>query len=168
MTLMGGIAKYMVRQKLVDKFGKDILHNSCLWYPSGEWELRALLEGRELRNVLEIGTMFGLSAAVISEYCYHVYTHDIDDHMEKYKVWEFLNRFNISFNSESKVKYDLAFVDGEHWKGGCKKDFEICKDIPLILFHDYNDTHIEVKEFIDGLPAKKTVKGNFVLYENKL
>lgn len=166
MTTQGGDILNAVKQKLIDRFGDNILFNSCLWYSSGEENLRNLISGLKLKNVLEIGTMYGLSAAVLSEYCVNVYTIDIDDHDKKYDVWKFLGINNIYFNSKIKVEYDLVFIDGEHWKGQIKKDFEEYKNVKYILFHDYNEAHKEVKVFIDDLKGTKTIAGNFVLYES--
>jgi len=159
----------MIKEKIINKFGKDILHNSCIWYKEGEKNLRSLLERLKLDNVLEIGTAYGLSGAIISEYCNHVYTYDIHDFKQKYEVWEFLGLKNIGFDRKLNLdrKYDLAFIDGWHWNGQCEKDFKKCKDIHLILFHDYNYVHKEVMLFIDTLKGNKVIKGNFVLYENK-
>ncbi|HDY88645.1 MAG TPA: hypothetical protein ENH82_11125 [bacterium] len=171
----------MIKEKLVEKLGDNIVKNSCLWYPEGEKNLRYFAEKFKDKNIIEIGTCYGLSAAVLSEYCEKVYTMDIMDFQGKYDVWYELQRHNIKFillkdniDKEIKIKelidqhnISAVFIDGEHWYGQLKYDFNICAGIENILVHDYNDTHKEIKEFVDELKCEKEIRGNFVLCQKK-
>jgi hypothetical protein len=174
----------MIRDKVIKKFGNKALHNSCLWYDKSEetiFEFLQMLKGKiEFNMILEIGTFYGLSAVVFAEHFKEVYTIDIIDQTLREELWSFLKTNNITYilakNDEVKKEQvqkiikkgvQLAFIDGWHWNGQPEYDYNICKEIPWIIFHDYNDVHTEVVSFVDSLPGKKLIKNGFVLYENK-
>lgn len=158
---------YLIKKELVEYFGNDILKNSLLWYEDGEENLRYFLDKIQPKEILEIGTMYGLSTVVLAEYG-NVDTFDIDDHKHKYEVWGYLDiKIKINFYNTLYIKsnknYDFVLIDGEHWKGQLEKDYNNCIDIPNILIHDYNDAHTEIKSFVDKLDRRKEFKTNFCL-----
>ena len=59
---------------------------------------------------------------------------------------------------------DRGKVETEY--GQLKFDFNVC-NVESILIHDYNDTHEEIKKFIDELECEKEIRGNFVLCQKK-
>jgi hypothetical protein len=132
------------------------------------------------RNILEIGTAFGRSAALMSFKAESVTTIDIfelDDYCEEVKN-NLFNYYGEVKNNLSKYKnikvikgvsydvvktlemnfFDFLFIDGNHEYKEVIRDFEvfypIIKKDGYILFHDYHDIHPEVVEAVDFINLK--------------
>lgn len=166
----------MIQQKLIDKFGGVINHMSCIYLREGEKHLRSFLqELAPLDTVIEIGTYQGVSAAVISEYAKRVYTFDVVDLPLRQQIWDFLGVKNVHFcgNGSNKKdidkimkaeKVDLCFIDGEHFDGQLRKDYDLCKQCERILIHDYAMSFPEVFNFVGRLEGcQKDARDTFVL-----
>jgi hypothetical protein len=167
----------MIKEKLMSKFGNHINHMSCIYLRDGETRLRSFLDGKKFNTIIEIGTYQGVSAAVLSEYADKVYTFDIKKQELTDKIIEYLKIKNINsiIMSPSSIKkyikdlfinqkIDLCFIDGEHFNGELKKDYEMCKECDNILIHDYSESFPEIYDFINSLKGyEKTVNDTFVL-----
>ena len=168
----------MIQKKLIEKFGNHINHMSCIYLNDGEKHLRSFLEElAPLDTVIEIGTFQGVSACIISEYAKKVMTFDIEKQPLTESIVDFACESKIDLivgkpsmisagvkESFEKEKIDLAFIDGEHFDGQLKKDFELVKDCKQILIHDYDPGFPEVYEFCNEITGyKKDVRGSFIL-----
>ena len=116
------------------------------------------------KRVLEIGTNFGISAAILADYCEYVYTVDIKRSENTTVVWGLFNvrhkiKYIICKNREEIRKiiplldFDFVFIDGEHDYENAKADYEMVKDCKSILFHDIQTPG--VGKFIEEIGAQK-------------
>lgn len=144
--------------KTIEEFGTGIFHGSCIAM-NGETVFRQLLDGKGY-IVVEVGTRFGMSAAVLSEYCNHVYTFDIVK--PKYPVIDFLGIENITqivvdekhiHREIAKIDFDFAFIDGNHAKDYPLRDFEAVKKCGRVLFHDIPS--LAVRAVYEALPQEQ-------------
>lgn len=95
---------------------------------------------------LEIGTLKGLTAVVLSRYFERVVTIDIVDDPEKRAIAAMLGVTNIGFvsvrdNTEKAevikaVQFDAAFVDGDHARD-TESDFALVRRCGRVLFHEH-------------------------------
>lgn len=147
----------------------------------------------EIENMVEIGTYFGVSAAWFVQFVDRVYTFDVADYLEKYKVWFELGVSNkISFyliygrqakNFEKeipknekavdikvildKIQFDFAFIDGQHNYKDVKADFELVKNCGRVLLHDTDKVRFEgVNRFANEIGAKQ-IFDNVSYWETK-
>jgi len=121
----------------------------------------------KIKTVVEIGTFKGISAAYMAQFARKIFTFDIMDYPEKYKVWYDLrinNRiFYYTIKSRkdiktilNKIKFDFAFIDAKHTYKDAKADFELVKHCGKVLFHDIHKKAFKgVRKFVvDELGAK--------------
>lgn len=165
----------MIKEKLIEKFGGDVNHMSCVYLRDGEKRLRELLF--KCDTIIEIGTYRGVSSAVLSEYAKRVFSFDVVEQSLRQTFMNYLNIDNVVFdivkNREDEIKkvsevfennkVDLCFIDGEHFDGELEKDFEMCKQCKTIIIHDYTKTFPEVYHFVNALDGyKKEINDTFV------
>jgi len=144
-------------------------------------EFRDFFKKMKIKVAVEIGTQRGLSAAWIAQYATRVYTFDIVEHKEKYKVWEDLEVGKkicaIKLLSEHNlveilgmIEFDFAFIDGNYSYESVKEDFELVKQCGRVLFHDTelrsNGAHDGVRKFVEELGNVK-VTGNIGYWKGK-
>lgn len=168
----------MIRQKLIDKFKNDAVHMSCIYLGNSEEDLRYFLEKHKPKNVIEIGTYQGVSAAIISEYADEVYTVDVEVKALLADILQYLEIKNVYFipveNRKDEIKeikdifkmkkIDFVFLDGEHFNGELKKDYEMTKECSKILIHDYSPAFKEVYDFCNNLKGyTMEVRGTFCM-----
>lgn len=94
---------------------------------------------------VEIGTLKGLTAFVLSRYFRRVVSIDIIDDPQKYEIAKFLGVENVEFinvrdNAEKTrvidaLKFDAAYVDGDH-AHDTVIDFQLVKRCRRVLFHE--------------------------------
>ena len=168
----------MIKEKLIEKFGSDINHMSCVYLNDGEGVIRRLTKKIiPKREVLEIGTYRGVSACVLSTIFENVITVDIKDepmrkeimattdNVEFVKVKNRTNEIAVVIDIFKNHNIDMVFLDGEHFNGELAKDWEMVKDYcPNILIHDYSPSFSEVYDFVNEKKGYKLYKeGTFAL-----
>ena len=167
----------MNREQILEKYGAGCLHMSCIYLPGGEEALRKIIQEVSPRyGVLEIGTYNGISALILSEYFSKVFTVDT----EYREIAQVLSNdsknilYNVANSRESENdivsaiqkenEINLAFIDGEHFNGELAKDWEMVKDVPYILVHDYAKQFDEVYDFCNNQKDRlMLVSGTFCL-----
>jgi predicted O-methyltransferase YrrM len=153
---------------VVKRFGEEFRFGSFL---SEDKELifRELLKRLKPKIALEIGTCYGLSSAIISDYADKVYTIDITYFGQRQPIWDFLAIGNkvIPFVTPNAGKqmlcslldYDFAFIDGGHSLEDVKLDWEnISPRCDRILFDDVSKDFPHVLEFVNSIPTDKIWK----------
>lgn len=131
-------------------------------------KFRDFFKGIKIKTVVEIGTFRGISTAYMAHFARKIFTFDIVDYPEKYKVWKDFKiadrifYYTIKNRKEirailSKIKFDFAFIDGKHTYNNVKADFEMVKHCGRVLFHDVHKKSFKgVRRFvIEELEAKE-------------
>lgn len=128
-------------------------HGIKSWqYPIQFSEYLVYLAHRDIRSYIEIGCRFGGTFIIVVEYIrrfsdlYRVCAIDIEktDIMEKYvsqtsgAEYKIGNSLAPEFQAFlGSIKWDLAFIDGDHSYPGCSTDFESVRQrSKLIALHD--------------------------------
>ena len=156
---------------VVTRFGEEFRFGSFL-SEDKELVFREFLKRIRPGVVLEIGTCYGLSSAIISDYADRVYTIDITYFGQRQPIWDFLAVGNkvIPFVTPNVGKqllsllltYDFAFIDGDHSFEAVKFDWEnISLYCDRILFDDANKDFPGVLDFVNTITGwKKEIIGN--------
>jgi len=142
-----------VVKKLRGMYGDLLLSHSAVASHFLGIELPKLPEvlrdlGREFETVLEIGTRFGVSTAVLACFAKRVITVDIQispvvtDVLRAVKVDNQVVQVIVPHPNAKRwlvdqSKFDMAFIDGAHDRENTLADFEMTKRCGLVLFHDY-------------------------------
>lgn len=135
-----------LHKTMEDRFGHEAMCRSSI----GERFARAL-EGRRFGTVLEIGTFAGLSAVWLCQVSDKVITVDTEVHPLVEKVLadmgvaDKVHRIVVPSNEEkvkaiAPLRFDMAFIDGDHTREGVVLDFDLVKRCGAVLFHDYPRT----------------------------
>lgn len=167
----------------VSKFATAEFFKKCaLSIEDGASVIEAVLGSGSYRNVLEIGTYRGITAAFMAGFVKHVTTIDLKQGKmereafttDRVKMWNELGVPNISLklvesNEEkegvvSRLAFDLAFIDGDHTYAGVATDFAMVKHCGAVLFHDYSPGN-DVYRFVRTLPSDQVqVMGIFAFW----
>ena len=119
---------------------------------------------------VEIGTLFGVTTALLAHYSDHVYSIDINHQQlasyisHYFGVDRKITNHIVSGDEEkavvlSKLDFDFAFIDAVHTYDGVKGDFECVKKCGRVLFHDYRMERFGgVTKFVDELPEDEVLK----------
>lgn len=166
-----------IHERIVSLYGPAFLRKSALNIRGGAGVFERVLSGKGYRNVLEIGTYRGVAAAEMAQYCEKVITIDLKfgklerngTNFDRYAFWQSLEVNNIEFHAVtgdeekakliSKLKFDLAFIDGAHHGDAAARDFRLVKHCGRVLFHDYDKStqpqYNRVWEFVNSLPKEQ-------------
>jgi len=177
----------MIKQKIIDLYGEKYLRKSSANIREGDKILAEIIGKENPDVVLEIGTYKGVGSAIISQHCRKVITIDLvngkvelnQDQATRQCLWEKLGIKNIDFrqvkNDTHKreliktLKFDMAFIDGDHSSAGVVRDFNMVKHCGKILFHDYDcsdrENRNEVYEFVNTLKEGVEVNDIFALWK---
>lgn len=172
----------MIKQKIVELYGTDILKRSALNLLDGEECIRKFMLKQRIHRAIEIGTFRGITSAVMSQYCYELITIDLrygqyEDYKKKFdwcdtpyrqEVWDELgidNIIQIQINDNvdkqdiiNNTIFDFCFIDGDHSYEGVRDDFEMVKHCGRVLFHDYDKAEgkaCPVRDFINTIDYGK-------------
>lgn len=117
------------------------------------------------KTCVEIGTLKGLTAIVLSRYFDKVITIDIIEDRLKYDIAELLNVKNIEYkvvkNNKEKadlinsLEFDGAYVDGDH-AHDTMDDFYLVMRTKKVLFHEFWDAQPSVKKLVNSLGNVKS------------
>lgn len=125
--------------------------------------------------VVEIGTLRGLTAVVLSRYFDRVVTVDIVPDPQREEIAAMLDIHNIAFvtvrNNAEKAKvigaceFDAAFVDGDHAKDQ-RDDFDLVKRCGRVLCHEYWDAQPVVEATLKAAGGRIETQGKWALWRS--
>jgi SAM-dependent methyltransferases related to tRNA (uracil-5-)-methyltransferase len=125
------------------------------------------------KTCVEIGTLKGLTALVLSRYFERVVTIDIVDDPQKREIAAMLGVKNIGFvnvrDNEEKaevlasVQFDAAFVDGDHHKD-TDSDFSLVEKCGRVLFHEAWAAQPAVMNLLYGLPGTVVTQQKWAIW----
>ena len=173
--------------KLTHAMGPKILLASAARAQDGDfrWALETIA-ARKPEHMVEIGTCYGVMAAVLGLVCEHVTTVDVATYIparpgspggvtahalvpavlsvtESENVTAFLAKNEREKEAFLRASpFDAAFIDGEHEVASVLSDFELCRKCGFVLFHNVA-THPRVIRAIQQIGDVVTV-GNFGLW----
>ena len=171
------------------KLGPEILLASAARNPSDAGLLWMMDRLRERRSggLLEIGTCYGVMAAVVALICKRVTTIDNASFMPgrpgapggraafarvpevlavagARNVWAFLAKDEREKQQVvRRLRFDAAFIDGLHSADGVRADFEAVRRCGFVFFH--NRTRGPISAFLAGLTGVEHC-GDFALWRN--
>lgn len=118
---------------------------------------------------LEIGTFYGITAIVLSQYFKRVICVSVDVESakaQKHEYVRYLGIENIRFfdvaNNEDKralvekLDFDFAYSDGNH-TDDAQEDFDLVKRCGRVLFHEYWPLQASVWNLVNRLPREEIV-----------
>lgn len=178
-----------IKDQIIKLYGPKYLRKSLVNIRDGEGVLAGIIKKEKPKTVLEIGTYKGIGSAVIAGQCEKVVTIDLingkaelnNDSDVRYHLWEKLNIHNIDFipvkdDTQKRaviknLKFDLAFIDGDHSSAGVVRDFNMVKHCGKVLFHDYDLSarakRNDVYEFVNNLYEGVEINDIFALWKGK-
>jgi hypothetical protein len=158
----------------------DIVH-WCAAKAGDDKIIEKIMSNKAIKTAVEIGTHYGVSTLLMSQFAEKVISFDCVDYKEREIIWNNMGIKNVEFvhiNNETKkniinnLDFDFTFIDGDH-KEGVFLDAEICKKCNRLLFHDYSDDkdYINIKKCVDSFNKDQVTlyKGNnavFAYWEN--
>lgn len=167
-------------------FGQRTIRGTALSYaPDGraftcccEPFLRRMFSQLRPHRAVEIGTLYGVTTALLAHYSHEVITIDIAYQQQAtylqcyFGVNKKIKNIIVRNNEDkaeciSHLDFDFAFIDADHSYEGVKLDFECVKKCGRVLFHDYGiPNHPGITEFINDLTeGKKWVSTPFAYWE---
>ncbi len=132
--------------------------------------LRHLFDQVRPKMAVEIGTLFGVTTALLAHYSERVLTIDIAYQQTAayikhfFGVDEKITNAILEDDAEKAevlgaIDFDFAFIDAIHTYDGVKGDFGLVKKCGRVLLHDYKiDMFPGVTKFIDELPEDEVIK----------
>lgn len=174
----GPFANPMLK-KIIAEFGRDAFARSsaCMEFESF---LRQIKAGG--KRCLEIGTFYGVSAIVLSQFFDEVVcvTVDVDGAREmKYRLVKYLDIRNMRFfdvaNNEEKrllvedLEFDFCYSDGDH-ANDTVEDFAMVRRCGRVLFHEYWPLQPPVWNLVNSLPQHEVTRASvdcFAYWEAK-
>lgn len=122
---------------------------------------------------IEIGTYYGITAALLSRIFGRVLCVSVDleaDKTMKKKIVEHLGIRNISFydvkNNAEKAAvirgmgFDFCYMDGDH-TNDTQSDFALVKRCGRVLFHEYWPLQPAVWNLVNALPKNEVTRAQF-------
>jgi len=165
--------------------GGELLRKSALNIRDGAGVIEGILSSGKYRRVLEIGTYRGVTAAYMASFVESVDTVDLKHGklergyqiFDRARLWRALGTDNVTLhlvasNEEKEaliksLKFDFAFVDGDHSYEGVKDDFRLVSRCGAVLFHDCAPGS-DVARFVGTLPIEQvTIVDLFAFWRNE-
>lgn len=182
MSFLGKVIEAVNDEKASDVFFNSIFNPALLGHGDTEEIFKRFLLRKPVKVALEIGTYNGLSAAFIAQYAEMVITIDVVQNPMRGKIWNALGLKSrdkiIDFVIDNETqkqriikqfKFDVAFVDGNHFGEYPRTDFEMVKHCGRVILHDYHKDFPDVVNFVDSLDQNMIEKkGLFVYWENSM
>lgn len=124
---------------------------------------------------VEIGSLKGLTAFMLSRQFNHVVSIDIIDDPQRHEFASFLGVENVTFltvaNNAEKAKvinglhFDAAYVDADHTHD-TETDFELVRRCKRVLFHEHWEAQPAVMKLVRSLETQGRVakKGKLALW----
>ena len=160
-----------VLTRLTARFGHEIFDASAAVHCGREVVTRQLERLRRYRlgTVIEIGTRHGVMAAVLARLAERVVTIDLHESPLVADVLACAGADNVvpvRVRSDAakallldSLRFDLAFIDGDHTVEGAALDFAHTRRCGRLLLHDYADPGFHgVTDFVDGLAQGTVVR----------
>ncbi len=129
--------------------------------------LRKLFNLVRPKRAVEIGTLYGITTALLAHYAEEVVTVDVNyqqiaSYVSHYfGVNEKIRAIIVANDQEKKelfgrFDFDFAFIDGLHTYEGVKTDFGCVRKCGKVLFHDYGiDSHPGITKMVNELPQEE-------------
>lgn len=140
--------------------------------------LREIFKAVNPTRAVEIGTLYGVTTALLAHYCKEVITIDVNYQQTASYVSHFfgvnekIKHVIIKGEADKKelldsFDFDFAFIDALHTYDGVKSDFECVEKCGKVLFHDYGlPNHKGITRFVDELPKEDVmIYKPFALWE---
>jgi len=156
---------------LTRRFDADIFSASAAVHCGRAVVARQVERLRRLRlgTVVEIGTRYGVMAALLGRLAERVFTLDLHDSPRVREVLACVEARNVVplrlASDEAKallldrLSFEAAFLDGCHERAGVALDFAHTCRCGRLLFHDYADPGFHgVTEFVDSLREGTVVR----------
>lgn len=150
-------------QRIFKLFGPSVFRRSSANVEFPDF-VRRVASGRVC---MEIGTLNGLTAFVMSQLFDQVIVVSIDaEHSrgKKYEIAEAIGCTNVRFidckTNEEKaevvngLQFDFAYVDGDH-HNDTESDFALVRRCGRVLFHEYWPKQPSVWELVNSLPREE-------------
>jgi len=140
--------------------------------------LRKIFSQLRPQRAVEIGTLFGVTTALLAHYSKEVITIDVAyQQVASYIKYFFgvadrIHNVIVQDNEEKKeflteFDFDFAFIDAIHTYEAVKFDFECVRKCGRVLFHDYS-VFSGITRFVNELPKKEIYKASpFAYWEAK-
>ncbi len=142
---MPGVRDPIIK-KIHEHFGIVIFRRCSAPADFSERVFKDCFGGKKVKTILEIGTLNGITASVLTQYAEKVITMDIIDYAMKYEIWDKLGvsdkiEFRMVENELQKakmisnMKFEFCYMDGDHlhhtWS-----DFMMVKKCGRVLLHE--------------------------------
>lgn len=171
-------------KSIMKKFGKRAFGRSsaCAEFESFLNQIYAMSDPVEIdgfrytgigKTCLEIGTFYGVTAVILSQFFERVLCVSVDlegDRQMKRRIVEHLGIENIDFfdakdNREkaafiNAAKFDFCYQDGDH-TNDTQSDFELVRRCGRVLFHEYWPLQPAVWNLVNSLPKDEVTRAKF-------
>lgn len=129
--------------------------------------------GARGKTCLEIGTFYGMTTVVLSQYFGRVISVSLDVDGAKQMKHEIVRHlgiknirfFDIASNSDKRalidqLDFDFAYTDGDH-ANDAREDFDLVKRCGRVLFHEYWPLQPPVWNLVNALPQDEVTRAHF-------
>lgn len=165
-------------KEIMRAFGKSAFGRSsaCAEFESflvGLCKTRAAREWPLGRTCLEIGTFYGITAVLLSQFFERVICVSVDlqsDKQMKCRIVDHLGIKNIVFydakdNADKAAfihaaKFDFCYQDGDHTNDS-ESDFALVERCGRVLFHEYWPLQPAVWNLVNRLPQDEVTRARF-------